>query len=784
MGVERFFSSVKNDFNIIKNTSKPYIKLEGKHLFIDFNSIVHVLSAHMISTINNCIKKQKESCPFNFDSSDNFENNLLKEINNYLIDLIDGNVNSKNLETIYMAIDGVPTMAKISEQKKRRYMGSMISFLTEKKEAEFSWSKNNISPGTSFMKLLQENLKSNSLKERIEKICPRLKNLIISDTSSPGEGEMKIINYIKKNLNKSNDKIIVYSPDSDMIILLMMLENDLTILRYDQQKSVLDDRIDGKIYNILNVNNFSDVLINHIKSRIKHINIHKRNIINDIIFIFTIFGDDFLPKLEPFRVNTDIFTIIDYYLANFIVNGYILEKINNVISIRNNSLLNFFKILSKQELLFLKRNSNNHIYSNFNKIEKDIFSSEMYQFREIFSEYIWKFIFVTKKTNNECSAVTPNNVSKCYNVNQFENFISKDDPFINEKKIEEFAKRKFKYMNLNLIVKMKEIFSNNYLYIIKYLNNKKLFDFIVSKDLISYRKNLFKQSLEMYYLLDTKDNLFVDFLYILFFTFELPLNISLLQNHQQLKKVSYESTDKIHSIKLSKLDKNEANLYKLDFKLDDYFSMLNPRDEFYHNYFRSGYPNRDEIKNYYKLNFNNEPIPIIINEYLLGLNWVLNYYFNNIIDKTWSYPYGKSPLLFDLMNNYNKNILNLQKIDKYKDYNFMTTLEQIIFISPINLNKNINDQIQLLNKVLSFEDIQKVTNFIESNKEYFFDLDSIFKKLVNKKEKVIDCSTSIFVNKCHLTFLEKEININKYLKDFRNILPLEYQRKYYPLNNI
>jgi len=776
MGVERFFSSVKKDFNIIKNTNYPYTKIVGKHLFIDFNSIVHVLSTHMIKTINKCIKRNQK-CVFNYDSLNSFEDNLLKEVNRYLVDLITENTTSNILETIYIAIDGVPTMGKISEQKKRRYMGSIISYLNEKSENNFSWARNNISPGTSFIKKLQKNLYSKELKKIIQKKCPRLKNFIISDTSIPGEGEMKIVNYIKKFLKNSNDNIIVYSPDSDMIILLMMLDNNLTILRYDQQKSILDDNIDGKLYNILNVTHFIDILLNHIKERIKNINFYKRNVINDIIFIFTIFGDDFLPKLETFRVNTDIFIIIDYYLANFIVNGYLLEKINNIISIRLNSFLNFLKLLSKQELLFLKRNANNHIYSNFNKIENDIFSKKMYIFREMFSEYIWKFIYVTKKLSNGCSSISPNNVSKCYTIDQFEKFIISDDPKIDLKSIEKFTKRKFKYISKNLIVELKNIFSENYLYIVKYIKNKKLFDFIVSKKLVSYRKNLFKQTMEMYYLLDTKDNLFVDFLYIMFYTLELPLNINLQSNHQELKKVSYESSDKFHTYKLNNLDKNDSLTYKMDYKLDEFFTMLNPRDEFYHNYFSSSFPDRESIKNYYKLHFNNEPIQVIINEYLLGLNWVLNYYFNDIIDRTWSYPYGKSPLIFDLINNYNTNILKLQKKDSYKSDNFMTVLEQIIFISPININKSVIDQIQLLNEVLNFEDIQKLTKFIETKREYFFNLDEVFNKLKNTKEKIIDCSTSIFINKCHLTFLEKEIDINKYIKDFRKIFPLEYQKK-------
>ena len=107
----------------------------------------------------------------------------------------------------------------------------------------------------------------------------------------------------------------------------------------------------------------------------------------------------------------------------------------------------------------------------------------------------------------------------------------------------------------------------------------------------------------------------------------------------------------------------------------------------------------------------------------------------------------------------------------------MTVLEQIIFISPINLNTNITEQIQILSEVLVPEDIKKLTKFIETNEKYFFNLDEIFYKLKNSNEKIIDCSTSIFVNKCHLTFLEREIDINKYLKDFRKVFPLEYQKK-------
>ena len=80
MGIERFFSSIKRDFDVTINTEYPYKKIHANYLMIDFNSIVHVISAHMINTINTFIKTRKKNCPYSYDNVNSFENNLLKVI--------------------------------------------------------------------------------------------------------------------------------------------------------------------------------------------------------------------------------------------------------------------------------------------------------------------------------------------------------------------------------------------------------------------------------------------------------------------------------------------------------------------------------------------------------------------------------------------------------------------------------------------------------------------------------------------------------------------------------
>lgn len=781
MGVERFFSSINRDFNITLDTEYPFKKINCKYLMIDFNSIVHIISQHMINTINNCIENNKE-CIFNHSSIDIFETELLLNINKYVEDLLSKNIESDNLVHLYIAIDGVPTMAKMYEQKKRRYMGAIISKLSTKVKRPFSWSKNNISPGTNFMKRLQNSLHSKDFDNMVKKVCKNIKKIKISDTTYPGEGEMKIVNHIKKNKIDNSENICVYSPDSDMIILLLILDNTFTILRYDQQKSTLNDNFDGKIYNILLVDNFKKVFIEYIQNRVINYNFIERRVMNDIIFILTVFGDDFLPKLESLRVSSDIFLLLDYYIINIINSGYLLEKNKKIQQLRLQSFYNFMNLLSSNELLFLKRNSKQHIYSNYFRIEEQIISSKLYLFREYLYEYIWKFIYINR--NKKIANLTINNinVNKHIDVKYFIKFINSNEPTLENKILQKYGNKKFYNMDKILIKELRKIFMENYLEIIRIVDIDNLYNHVIDNNLMYNRKNLIKNFNKLYYLIDEKENLFIDFMTFMYINNSLPVKIQLYREHPPLQKVEFDSTKKPHSRRLQDLDKYEKQQYMIDYKLDEYTTILNPKDEYYYNYFKKSFPDRDEIKEYYNIHFYKMNKKMIVNEYLLGLNWVINYYFNSIIDKLWYYPYSKSPLMFDIMDNFNDKILLQKKEDKYTDETFFTPFEQLIFISPLKLDENIKDQLYILNKIISGNDLEKLEKFILSHKQYFFKLNEVIKNLLDGKKNIIDCSNSIFISKCHLIFLEKEVNIDNYLSDFRKVFPLKYQRKYYPLN--
>ena len=737
MGVERFFSSIRNEFNITENTQYPFKKINSKYLFIDFNSIVHVLSAHQLNLYN----------LNNKNNINEFENELIDNIEKYLIEMFKLNLNPENLEYIYICIDGVPTMGKIYEQKKRRYMASLIKYISEKyklKKSPFNWDKNNISPGTIFMNKLELYLDSDNFKSKVKKICPNLKVYKLSGTNEKGEGEMKIINIIKKD--KIKDDTVVYSPDSDMIILLMMLNNNNIILRYDQQNSKLDDNFRGKIYNILQVNKFKKTLIKYINDRKNpYLNINLERFINDVVLIFTIFGDDFLPKLENFRVSNDIFTILDYYIINYQDNGYLLNEDK---SIKKVALHSFFSLLSINEYLFLQRNRMLSIYSNFNRMDKDIMGYEMFIFREMVFELLWKFIY-SNKDKYDGKTINPHNISSFLDGKKFLEFI-KDEPNINLNELGKYSKRFLKYAKGNIYNQLKDIFVNNYLNILKFLK----IDIFYSNSKKYNSRKIMNQYHKNYYLIDSKFNFLNDILIFMYYnSLQLPFDLALIKNEPVLNKVNYDSKLLPHKNRLSRLNEKEEFLYRMEYKLDDFYSMLNPKDEFYTKYILDKENYREKYGELY-LKDN------IIQDYLDGISWVTNYYFGNNVDETWYYKYGRSPLLSQVvkyMNSMNKfkNIEN-KSLD-------LVPLTQLMFITPFDYNEDIMKQIDFIN----YEDKNKLVMFVKNNKNFYYDLNKIYKEIIGGKNDNIDCSTSIFLSKCHLHFLEKHIDINDFINIFK-----------------
>ena len=348
MGIERFFSSIKKEWKSFKDLYPPYKNnIKGDKLFIDFNSILYSIFPH--------IK--------NIDNDEEFERILLSKVNKYIEELY--NILNKQLNLIYIAIDGVPSNGKILEQRKRAYGASFQKrLLNEKyKSDKYSWAKAKIKPGTEFMNKLYNSLLKISLDCKI----------IISSHLVDGEGEMKIMRYIIDNNIKDG---IIFSPDSDMIILILLLNNNkpekFYLLRLDQQLTKKNNN--NIVYNYSDTFSVKQIILKYIDDKInyKFTETMKEQIIKEIMYVFVLFGNDFLPPLETIKIKSDKYFLIDCYIYNYIKNGNIMDY-NKKWKINITNFIELIKILESHEFMLLKRNYYETLYERFDNNAKSIF---------------------------------------------------------------------------------------------------------------------------------------------------------------------------------------------------------------------------------------------------------------------------------------------------------------------------------------------------------------------------------------------------------------------------
>ena len=118
--------------------------------------------------------------------------------------------------TVFIAIDGVVPMAKIRQQRLRRFKSIWMA----KEETERGiraadpnrWDTNTITPGTAFMECLGR---------RLAELCA-VQKWSLSDASEPGEGEQKCMAFWRGAAGGAGGDIIIYGLDADLILLSLL----------------------------------------------------------------------------------------------------------------------------------------------------------------------------------------------------------------------------------------------------------------------------------------------------------------------------------------------------------------------------------------------------------------------------------------------------------------------------------------------------------------------------------------------------------------------------------
>lgn len=338
----------KQLFKSQTNVSENVIE-EVDHLLLDANGLVYA----QLTNLYNEIQPMSLLCETNniIGNNDIFEKKLIKHVIDY-INIIINTINPK--KTIYISFDGVAPMAKIKQQRQRRfkliYDREMKNRIAEKykKQQKKEWCTAAITPGTLFMDKLMKsiNIWIHANKFNIEKV-------ILSSSYTSGEGEYKIFRYIKENIHNNNDNIIVYGLDADLLFLsLASQKNNLFLMR--ETSEVESNTIHTEGFSYISINSLKRIIKEIIVDKITHKNIDTVRVITDFVFLCFLCGNDFVPHIPSLSIKPHNYKIING--LDSIINAYVdmYEKTEQYIldeykKINREILIEILNILSDQE---------------------------------------------------------------------------------------------------------------------------------------------------------------------------------------------------------------------------------------------------------------------------------------------------------------------------------------------------------------------------------------------------------------------------------------------------
>jgi 5'-3' exonuclease len=171
------------------------------HLWIDFNCMIY-----------HCLHRPGAKPYTGEETRIEWENQFILDICKYLKKIV-ALVNPT--EQVFVGVDGVVPMAKIRQQRLRRFKSLWVAEEEKrlgKSDGGERWDTNAITPGTAFMERLGVALKAIPSSATLK--------WVVSTAEEPGEGEHKAMNGIKACSNKECH--VIYGLDADLILLSLL----------------------------------------------------------------------------------------------------------------------------------------------------------------------------------------------------------------------------------------------------------------------------------------------------------------------------------------------------------------------------------------------------------------------------------------------------------------------------------------------------------------------------------------------------------------------------------
>jgi len=329
---------------------------EFDNLYLDMNGIIH-----------NCSHNNSDDAHFRIS-----EEQIWLAIFSY-VDHLFRKIKPK--KTFFLAIDGVAPRAKMNQQRSRRFRTAKDAedlkrrALAKGEELpdEPPFDSNCITPGTEFMIKLTKELQYFINKKVSEDANWRGIDIILSGPEVPGEGEHKIMEFIR--LSKAqpdynpNTRHCLYGLDADLIMLgLLSHDPHFALLReevvFGREAQKTKKNVDLQNFYLMHLSllrEYLDIEFQSLKENLPF-EYNLERIIDDFILLALFVGNDFLPHLPNLHIGEGALSLM------FNVYKKILPEIGGYINDGGNVDMQKLEVLLGQLA---------------DKFERDLFESEI-----------------------------------------------------------------------------------------------------------------------------------------------------------------------------------------------------------------------------------------------------------------------------------------------------------------------------------------------------------------------------------------------------------------------
>lgn len=369
MGIPSYFTTILKKYPSIIKKNIP----NSNELYFDANSLIYV----SYYQIENELKKNGKTGETHFKYKDEIEKKIIQRTIQNIETIIHYILPT---EKVYIVFDGVVPLAKMKQQRERRFKSFFIETLNNEKNGNSSttlWDKTNITPGTDFMDCL-----NNSIQEYINETNFNISknvNIYLSDVYEYGEGEHKLFKIIENTTYDKETNICIYGLDADLIVLgLFHLKQNCNIYLFREFETYMQHFIQEYIlyenpYIFLYLNMFEKCLYDELSISMKQKNVSKYCII-DYIFLTFLCGNDFLPHIPCINLrNNGMSFLLDCYSMylkqknnSLVQYTYNIQYKRKIYTIQWNNMRKYLTIVAKYEkqLLIQEIKSLNTIHTN------------------------------------------------------------------------------------------------------------------------------------------------------------------------------------------------------------------------------------------------------------------------------------------------------------------------------------------------------------------------------------------------------------------------------------